>query len=98
MGSSAMAISFVNGFLCTCSCDVAKAKQGQDPHPGAHPAKVEAQGTPRTGHPSVTFGGSLRGLSSGVSAPGALDATDPSSAAAVASVSGTKPAETARPL
>ena len=28
-----MAISFVNGFLCTSSCDVAKAKQGVDPHP-----------------------------------------------------------------
>ena len=28
-----MAISFVNGFLCTSSCDVSKAKQGVDPHP-----------------------------------------------------------------
>jgi hypothetical protein len=28
-----MAISFVNGFLCTSSCDVSKAKQGVDPLP-----------------------------------------------------------------
>lgn len=28
-----MSISFVNGFLCTSSCDVAKAKHGVDPHP-----------------------------------------------------------------
>jgi hypothetical protein len=26
-------ISFVNGFLCTSSCDVSKAKRGVDPHP-----------------------------------------------------------------
>jgi hypothetical protein len=37
-------ISVVNGFLCTCSCDVAKAKRGVDPHPKSDdPAKdVEA--------------------------------------------------------
>jgi hypothetical protein len=28
-----MAISFVNGFMCTSSCDVAKAQKGEDPHP-----------------------------------------------------------------
>src|ERR1044072_6202704 len=28
-----MAISFVNGYLCTSCCDVAKAKRGENPHP-----------------------------------------------------------------
>ena len=28
-----MAISFINGFFCSSSCDVAKAKHGVDPHP-----------------------------------------------------------------
>ncbi|MEZ5788491.1 MAG: hypothetical protein R3D62_18880 [Xanthobacteraceae bacterium] len=58
-------ISFVNGFLCTSSCDVAKAKRGVDPHP-------KTGGLPDAGKPdasksgaatldgdAVVFGGSL---------------------------------------
>ena len=37
-----MAVSFVNGFYCESSCDVAKAKKGQDPHPGTHTADAHA--------------------------------------------------------
>jgi hypothetical protein len=40
-------ISFVNGFLCTSSCDVSKAKQSVDPHPktdaAQNPAKPETK-------------------------------------------------------
>jgi hypothetical protein len=28
-----MAISIVNGYLCFSSCDAAKARAGEDPHP-----------------------------------------------------------------
>ena len=57
-------ISVVNGFLCTCSCDVSKAKRGVDPHPktdGAqNPAKPETKnGVVADDKGAVTFGGSL---------------------------------------
>src|SRR4051812_3699864 len=59
-----MAVSFVNGFYCTSSCDVAKAKKGQDPHPGTHAAQTDAKGKEATGGsradgPSVILGGAL---------------------------------------
>jgi hypothetical protein len=38
-----MGISYVNGFLCLCPCDVAKAKQGKDPHPNLHANPDAAQ-------------------------------------------------------
>ena len=66
-----MAVSFVNGFLCTSSCDVAKAKQGQDPHPAEHAARLRAErgnkdaGATPARDPSVIFGGSLSNLSDG---------------------------------
>jgi hypothetical protein len=56
-------ISFVNGFLCTCSCDVAKAKRNVDPHPRADDAGKPQQtrnGMPGANDPAVVFGGSLR--------------------------------------
>ena len=51
-------ISFVNGFLCTSSCDVSKAKQGVDPHPktdaAQNPAKPETKnGTVKSDDPAV---------------------------------------------
>ena len=58
-------VSFVNGFLCTCSCDVAKAKRGVDPHQqtdGAQsPTKSDAtkNGVVAPDKPAVVFGGSL---------------------------------------
>lgn len=60
-------VSFVNGFLCTCSCDVAKAKRGVDPHQqtdGAqNPTKTDAtkNGVVTPNQPAVVFGGSLSG-------------------------------------
>jgi hypothetical protein len=57
-------ISVVNGFLCTCSCDVSKAKRGVDPHPktddAQNPAKPETKnGVVTDDKGAVTFGGSL---------------------------------------
>jgi hypothetical protein len=56
-------ISFVNGFLCTCSCDVAKAKRGVDPHPSTdaqNPAKPQTKnGVVTDDKGAVTYGGSL---------------------------------------
>ena len=57
-------ISFVNGFLCTSSCDVSKAKQGVDPHPKAdaaqNPAKPETKdGVVKPDDPAVVLGGAL---------------------------------------
>lgn len=57
-------ISFVNGFLCTSSCDVSKAKQGVDPHPKTdatqNPAKPEAKGgVVKPDDPAVVLGGTL---------------------------------------
>jgi hypothetical protein len=68
-----MSISIVNGYVCTSSCDVAKAKKGEDPHPltGAEkiaaekeeaakdPTKADALGAR---DPAVVFGGALANL------------------------------------
>jgi hypothetical protein len=61
-----MAVSFVNGFYCASSCDVAKAKKGEDPHPADHAAATDAAGkdkaatgASRADGPSVVFGGAL---------------------------------------
>ena len=70
-----MGISIVNGYLCTCSCDVAKAKLGPDPHPPTQASPVDAQhkraataGRPQRDQPAVVLGGSLGGVLSGLSA------------------------------
>jgi len=55
-----MSMSIVNGYVCTSSCDVAKAKKGQDPHPNEgsqDPGKTGQQAGDRD-H-AVVFGGSL---------------------------------------
>ncbi len=80
-----MAISYVNGFLCTCSCDVSKAKRGEDPHPSADPTKSDSKekdvagGDQRTDGPAVLYGGSLGGPSTpdGVQPIDGSSATDP---------------------
>jgi hypothetical protein len=60
-----MAISFVNGYLCTSCCDVAKAKRGENPHPkpgedGKTAAKAgDASRVNPSRDPAVTFGGAL---------------------------------------
>lgn len=56
-----MSISIVNGFLCFCSCDVAKALAGKNPHPSTDATKSAAEKTdasPFDG-PAVLLGGSL---------------------------------------
>jgi hypothetical protein len=78
-------ISFVNGFLCTCSCDVSKAKRGVDPHPksdgdpSAEKPKTK-NGVVNADDPAVKFGGALAGVSAAanVSSP---DAVQPAAAA-----------------
>jgi hypothetical protein len=68
-----MSISIVNGFVCTSSCDVAKAKKGEDPHPLTGAAKIAAEKgesandptkvDPLSTHdPAVVFGGALANL------------------------------------
>ena len=57
-------ISFVNGFLCTSSCDASKAKRGVDPHPKTddteNPAKPQTKnGVVTDDKGAVSFGGSL---------------------------------------
>jgi hypothetical protein len=64
-----MAISFVNGYLCTSCCDVAKAKRGENPHPKPgvdgkeiDPAKAGDPARARaSGSEAVSFGGALAG-------------------------------------
>ena len=64
-----MAISYVNGYLCTCSCDVSKAKRGEESAPFDRPdqdrskKKDAAGGDTRTDGPAVLYGGSLGGPS-----------------------------------
>jgi hypothetical protein len=82
-----MAISFVNGFLCTSSCDVSKAKQGVDPHPkldeiqkSAKPdatKDVTATGKDTTDAGAVILGGSLSATSAAVTVSPAAAAQSP---------------------
>ena len=59
-----MAVSVVNGFVCYSSCDVSKAKKGEDPHPSSGSGNVDkesaASSLRRADQPAVVFGGSLR--------------------------------------
>jgi len=55
-----MAVSVVNGYICANSCDAAKAKKGEDPHPSNDPGSVDgSNNSPRVDNPAVVFGGSL---------------------------------------
>jgi hypothetical protein len=80
-------ISFVNGFLCTSSCDVAKAKRGIDPHPktGSLPdagkPNASKDGIARLDGDAVVLGGSL-------SPKGAAAAVQPVSAVQSAAAAG----------
>ena len=67
-------VSVVNGYVCFSSCDVAKAKQGNDPNgvPGMPP---EASNLKRksafAGQPAVILDGVLNGQANSASSPGA---------------------------
>lgn len=69
-----MSISIVNGYFCANSCDAAKAKKGENPHPstdplGSEPGRPDAHSrSARADGPAVTFGGALRDLN-GITAP-----------------------------
>jgi hypothetical protein len=79
-----MASSIVNGYFCASSCDVAKAKKGENPHPSTDPSKVDgkdngngpngsgpnAPDPARASDPAVIFGGVLADLTrvNGISA------------------------------
>jgi hypothetical protein len=56
-----MAVSVVNGYFCANSCDAAKAKKGEDPHPSTDPGSVDgkARSSARADDPAVVFGGAL---------------------------------------
>ena len=77
-----MATTIVNGFLCTCSCDVAKAKKGENPHPSVDATRNDADkkdgDISRADKPAVLYGGSLPNASgvSRVEAPNGLAAAD----------------------
>jgi hypothetical protein len=75
-----MAVSVVNGYVCTSSCDVAKAKKGEDPHLAIHATNGEPQGGAVGRGPAVLFGGSLRDLrgAEGIKPPEATKTSDPS--------------------
>lgn len=76
-----MATSIVNGYFCFSSCDVSKAKKGENPHPSTDPGNVDAQSNERSGpsrldEPAVLFGGSLSDVARTDSVK-AIDGTPP---------------------
>ena len=75
-----MAVSIVNGYFCASSCDVSKAKKGEDPHPSTDPGNVDGKdrGSLRTDEPAVQFGGALSALST--DAVAAADGNQPTAA------------------
>jgi hypothetical protein len=82
-----MAISFVNGFLCTSSCDVSKAKRGVDPHPKPEDVQGSAKPEVKNGvvtsdNAAVVFGGSLSATSAAtnVAASSAVQSSVPANA------------------
>jgi hypothetical protein len=78
-----MGVSIVNGYVCMSSCDVAKAKKGEDPHPNLHAAGsrdgATGQGSGRVEGPAVLLGGSLSNApqANAVAAVDASGRTDP---------------------
>ena len=76
-----MTISIVNGYVCMSSCDVAKAKKGQDPHPSTHATESDGRDRADDRGPAVLFGGVLGQVltADGVSAADTTADTDPAS-------------------
>jgi hypothetical protein len=87
-----MAVSVVNGYFCANSCDAAKAKKGEDPHPSTDSGNVNGndgndRSSPRADDPAVVFGGSLSSTlqaqamqSQTVTATGSTQPDDPAAA------------------
>jgi hypothetical protein len=57
-----MAVSIVNGFFCANSCDVSKAKKGEDPHPAIGNAEADKTQIAGRADPAVVFDGALSSL------------------------------------
>jgi hypothetical protein len=62
-------MSMVNGYVCTSSCDVAKAKRGEDPHPAlgsdggvADTGQKRPSDASNADNPAVIFDGALSAL------------------------------------
>jgi len=78
-----MATSIVNGYFCSSSCDVSKAKKGENPHPSTDPGNVDAErngersSSGRAEEPAVLLGGSLSTTPRADSVK-AVDGTQPS--------------------
>ena len=71
-----MSVSVVNGQLCFCACDVAKAEHGKNPH--TPPGQLDDAQSKSKDNPAVTFGGLLKNLTAdAVSAPDATTQTQP---------------------
>ena len=78
-----MAVSVVNGYFSANSCDAAKAKKGQDPHPSIGPGNLDGSNNyPRTDNPAVVFGGSLSNTlqAQALRPTGAAQPSDPAAA------------------
>ena len=78
-----MAMAVANGYFCANSCDAAKAKKGQDPHPSNDPGSVDGNNnSPRADNPAVVFGGSLSNTlqTYAVTATSATQPDDPAAA------------------
>jgi len=78
-----MAISIVNGYFCASTCDVAKAKKGENPHPSTDPGNLDGKDRDslRADESAVLFGGALSALrSSAVTAADGTQPADPASA------------------
>ena len=55
-------VSVVNGYLCTCSCEAAKAKRGEDPHTLPGQTSEEADKAEKAKRdPAVILDGALKG-------------------------------------
>jgi len=72
-----MAVTVVNGYLCTTCSEAAKARSGQNPH-APSPTNPNAQSDP-TQTPAVTFGGSLTGQNAVAPAGSASQSGNPAS-------------------
>jgi len=59
-------ISVVNGYVCTSSCEAARARQGKDPSapPGSPPGVSGDNRSAFTDQPATVFDGSFKNLAS----------------------------------
>jgi len=87
-GGDRVAITIVNGYLCTSSCDAAKARTGQDPHPRSEINQTANSRPATTESAAVTYGGALTGQNAvaPVGTAGPTDATSKNPAPAAVDI------------